>query len=199
VDGDAPRPKLEAAVGLPALRQVGGQVGILDHFRAAIDGDHHAEPFVGGELLDHLERYLGVGLAVVTEEGRVGDLDQRVVHLEVEERADAPFAHLVQATALALGALMGERGERAAVAVGTEGDVRLVGEQHLTRRAIDGRHLPLNEEAEVFQPEPIVLVEEADGRLVVVGAGHHVERQRFAVAPAHRDDLLGVDLEEAHG
>ena len=74
-----------------------GQVGILDHLRAAVDGDDQAELLVGGELLDHLERHLGVGLAVVAEEGRVGDLHERVIDLEVKERADAPLAHLVEA------------------------------------------------------------------------------------------------------
>ena len=34
VDGDAPGPELEAAVGLAALGQLGGEVGILDHLRA---------------------------------------------------------------------------------------------------------------------------------------------------------------------
>ena len=32
---------------------------------------------------------------------------------------------------------------------------------------------------------------------MVLGAGHDVERDRPAVAPAERDDLLGVDLEQA--
>ena len=76
--------------GLAALGQLGREVGILDHLRPAVDRDHDAELLVGRELLDHLERHLGLGLAMEAEERRVGDLDQRVVDLEVEERPDTP-------------------------------------------------------------------------------------------------------------
>ncbi len=89
VDGDAPGPQLQAPLGQAALGQGGREVGVLDHLRAAVDGHHHAELLVGRDLLDHLERHLGAGLAVQAEEGGVGDLHQRVVDLEVEQRPDA--------------------------------------------------------------------------------------------------------------
>ena len=162
--------------GSRRLGQLGGQVGILDHLGPAVDRDDHAQLLVGREPLDHLERHLGVGLAVQAEERRVGDLDQRIVDLEVEERADAPLAHLVQAARRAVRPGRGQRGERAAVAVGAEGDVVPVGQQDLARRAVDRRHLPLDEEPDVLQAEPVVALEEGDRRLVVLGAGHDVER-----------------------
>ena len=160
VDGDAAGPELEAAVGLAALGQLGGQVGILDHLRAAVDSDHHAQLLVGADLLDHLERHLGVGLAVQAEERRVGDLDERVVDLEIEERADAPLPHLVEAARAAVGPGRGQGRQGAAVAVGAEGDAALLGQQDLAGLAVDGRHLPLDEEADVVEAEVVVLGEE---------------------------------------
>ena len=125
-----------------------------------------------------LEGHLGLGLAVQAEEGRVGDLDQRIVDLEVEERADAPLAHLLQAARRAVRAGGRQRGEGAAVAVGAECDVVLARQQDLAAGPVDRRHLPLDEEADVLQAEAVVLLEERDRRLVVLRAGHDVERQR---------------------
>ena len=85
------------------------------------------------------------------------------------------------------------------MAVGAEGDVALLGQEDLARLAVDGRHLPLDEEPDVVQAEVAVLLEEPGGGLVVLGAGHDVERDRPAVAAGEGDDLLGVDLEQAGG
>jgi len=73
------------------------------------------------------------------------------------------------------------------------------GEEDLARFAIDGRHLPLDEEADVFEAELPVLGEEACGGLMVLRARHDVEGGRLAVPPADRHDLLGMNLEEAGG
>ena len=173
-----------------------GQVGVLDHLGPAADLDDDADPLVGVDLLDDLERDLGVGLAVQAEERGVGDLDERVIDLEIEDRADSGRSHLLQARRRAVGPGRGQGGEGAAVAVGAEGEVALVGEQDLARRLVDGRHLPLGEEADALQAEIGVLGEEPGGRLVVLGAGHDVERDRPAVAAAEGEDLLAVDLEE---
>ena len=106
-------------------------------------------------------------------------------------------AHLVQATGRAVRARGGQGGERAAVAVGAEGDTVLGGQQDLARGPVHGRHLALDEEPDVLQPEAVVGLEEGDRGLVVLGAGHDVERQRPAMPAPQRDDLLGVDLEQA--
>ena len=49
----------------------------------------------------------------------------------------------------------------------------------------------------MVEAEVPVVGEGPGRRLVVLGTGHDVERQRLAVAPAQGHDLLGVDLEEA--
>ena len=134
-----------------------------------------------------------------TEKGRVGDLDQGVIHLEVKQGADAPRAHLIQATRSPAWPGSGQGGQGAAVTVRAQGDMAFLGQQHLARFAVHGGHLPLDEEADVVQAEAVVLVEEPGGFVVVLGAGHDVERQRGAVSPAERDDLLGVELEQARG
>jgi hypothetical protein len=136
---------------------------------------------------------------VQAQEGRVGDLDQRIVDLEVEDRADAAPAHLVEATRRAVGAGGCQRLERPAVAVGAERQVALLSEEDPRRFAVDGGHLPLDEEADVLEAELPVLGEEARGGLVILGARHHVQGGRLAVSPADGHDLLGVDLEEAGG
>ena len=89
MDGDAAGPELERPFGHAPAGQLGGQVGVLDHLRTAVDGHDHAQLLVGREPLDDLERHLGVRLAVQADERRVGDPDQRIVHLKVEERPHA--------------------------------------------------------------------------------------------------------------
>src|SRR5579864_801099 len=49
----------------------------------------------------------------------------------------------------------------------------------------------------MLEPETVVILEEPRRGLVILGAGHDVERQVMAVSASQRDDLLGVDLEEA--
>ena len=149
VDGDAASPEFQASLRLPALRQGGRQVGILDHTRAAVHGDDHAQSLVRGELLDDFERHLGIRPAVMAEENGVGDVDERVIDLEVEEGAHPALAHLVETTRRTVGTRLGQGGERSSVAVGTEGDGPFPGEQKLARRAVHGGHLALPEETDV--------------------------------------------------
>ncbi len=146
--------------------------------------------------LDDLERHLGTGLAMQADERGIRDADQRVVHLEVEERADAELSHLVEAARRAAGAGGGQRGERAAVAVGRQRHMIPGRQQHLAGGAVDGRHLPLDEEPDVLEAEPAVSLEEVDGRPVVLGAGHDVQGDPVPMAPGQRQDFFGVDLEE---
>ena len=98
-------------------------------------------------------------------ERRLGNPDQRVIHLKIEERPHAQLAHLFQATGRPVGSRRGQRGERAAMPVRRECDVVLRRQQDLARRPIDGRHLPLNEEPDVLKTEPVVRLEEVDRRL----------------------------------
>ena len=131
------------------------------------------------------------------DERRLGDPDQRIIDLEVEERPHAVLAHLIQAAWRAARAASRQGGEGASVAVGREGDPVFRGQQDFAGGLVDGRHLPLGEEPDVFQAEAVVLLEEVDRRFVVLGAGHDVQRQGPSEAAAQRDDLLGVDLEQA--
>ena len=85
---------------------------------------------------------------------------------------------------------------RAAVAVGRERDPAPLGEQDPAGQAVDGRHLALDEQPQVLDPERLVLVEERRRLGVVLRARHHVQGNRDAVAPPERDHLLGVDLKQ---
>ena len=71
------------------------------------------------------------------------------------------------------------------------------GQENFPGRSIDRRHLPLNEAPQVIQAEAVVGREVVDRGLVVLRAGHDVQGECLAVAPAHGDDLLGVNLEQA--
>ena len=77
----------------------------------------------GSRLAHHLRRHLGAAAAMDAEEAGVADRDQRVVDLEVEDRADPALGHLGECAAPL------ERPDRAAVPVGRERDPAPLGEQ----------------------------------------------------------------------
>ena len=131
------------------------------------------------------------------EESRVGDPDERIIDLEVEESADPARSHFLEAARGAVGPGRCQGHEDPAMAVRRERNMVLRRQQDLPGFQVNGRHLPLREEADVFQAKLIVGPEELDGGLVVLGAGHDVERDDMPVTTSQGDDLLGVDLEQA--
>ena len=128
---------------------------------------------------------------MAAEEDRVRRRRQAVVHLEIADLLDAAPLHVVEHAAL------GERQQRAAVAVRAEEDPVLRDEDEAEVPVERGHHALL-EEPHVLarQAEPGVLLEIVLRRPVGGVAGHDVPRQRAAVAPARGQDALGVDLEE---
>ena len=107
------------------------------------------------------------------EEAGVADRDERVVDLEVEDRADPAVGHLGERAAP-----VERAGSSPAVPVGRERNPVPLGEQDPAGQPVDGRHLALDEEAQVLDAERVVLVEERRRRGVVLRAGHHVQRHR---------------------
>ena len=110
----------------------------------------------------------------------------------------APLAHLVQAARSAVRPGSRQRGERAAVAVGAERELvlaRPAGPCPVARSTAG--IWPWTKNRTCSRPKWSCASKKRDRRLVVLGAGHDVERQRLAVPPAQGDDLLGVDLEQA--
>ncbi len=156
VDRDAPCPEGQVPVRLPAFGKFGREVGILDDLRVPFNADHDADLLVGGELLDHLEREFGVGLAVQAEEGGVGDLNQGVIDLEVEEGPDPAS----RSSSRQLGEPSAGRAARAASVPpcpsGLKARCPFEAEEDLAVGLIDGGQLSLHEESDVFEAEVVV-------------------------------------------
>ena len=92
VDRRVAGPEQQPAVRVGRVRQLVRQVGVLDDAAAAVDQGEDAELLVRVALAIDLGRRLRPQRDVLAEEGRVGDLHQRVVHLEVEDVPDAAVA-----------------------------------------------------------------------------------------------------------
>ena len=89
----------------------------------------------------------------MTDQLGVTDRRKRIVDLQVKQVLDAAATHVIQCAAF------GERGDRPAVAVRTEKEAVLLGEQQPARGRVNGRHRPLaKHEYIVFvQSEPLML------------------------------------------
>ena len=105
---------------------------------------------------------------------RPADRQQRVVHLEGEDRLDARGGHLVERPRRP------QRREQPAVAVGREREPVRGLEQDRPVLAVDGRQRALDDEPHRrgVEPEVAVLGEERPRGGVVLGRGQHVPGQR---------------------
>ena len=121
------------------------------------------------------------------DEQRVEHADDGVVHLGVADLLDATFFHVGDRAAGP------QRFERAAVAVGREGQGVLVFQQHLVRGHVDGGHHGLGEDHHVgrVEAEVVVFLKDRPRVCVVDGAGHHV--------PGHRGAVLLLGLVQVFG
>src|SRR5205807_1704715 len=81
-------------IGLPG--QLTRQVGVFDHRAAAINEDEIAQ-LIGWTLLgDNLGGHLSLSDEVLAEKERIGDVDKRVIHLEIENLLNASPLQAVQ-------------------------------------------------------------------------------------------------------
>ncbi len=115
-----------------------------------------------------------------TDERRLGDANEGIIDLEVKEGLHTLLAHVIQTAWPAFLRMGGQGGQGSAMSVRRKGKAIFRGHENLACRLVKRRHLPLSEKPEPFQAEALVLLEEVDGRLVVLGAGHDVERDGFA-------------------
>ena len=150
---------------------------------AAFDADHVAHLFQWIALRDHLRRHLGIGQNVIADVLRAGDIDQRVIDLEVEQLADAAASSSRRRASRRSSAKaasmppcpLGLSARRSALP------------KHAARRRIHRRHRALAENVQVFgsQPKAIMLGEKAD-RLLVRGrdwSSNRAESARDTAAP----------------
>ena len=193
VNGDATGPQLQAAVRATPGSRLGRQLAVLDDPDAAVDLRRDPELLLRGELRDNLQRHLRDRLDVVAEVGGVGDHYQRVVDLIIKEILNPPPGEVGEVPAGR------ECVQHSAVAVGAGRQAVLGGEEEPSRRAVQRRHGALDEEDHLVrvEPKPLVLIKERPGVGVVFSAGHDVEGQGRVVAPAQREHLFRVDLEQA--
>ena len=183
--------EVELAVRAAAVVHLVRHLRVLDHVEVAVALHDHAEALVGVALRGELEGVLALLERVEADERGVGHVHERVVHLEVEERLHAAFAHVLEAAVRLQG------GDHAAVSVGAHEDAagRLEDDLAVGRHA--GPHALLEEDhVRRVEPEVVVLLEVRHGGGVVRGARHHVERDRRLVAEGEREDLARVEVEE---
>jgi len=89
VNADAACPNLERTVSVAPPGPVVGQVAVLQHPYSAVDLHGVAHLFQGVDLGDHLGGHFRAGQKMVAEKILAGDINQRVIDLEVEELLDA--------------------------------------------------------------------------------------------------------------
>ncbi len=192
VDGNAAILEKQVATGGARLFLGLGQLGVFDDPEAgrAIPRDR-AEPLGGVPLGADLEGELAAASAVEADEGGVGDVDQGIVHLEVEERVDAPAFHVVQH------ALFVEGLQDAAVAIGAREEFAGAFEDQAAVGEQGGQHA-LGEEEDAFRGKAEVGVggEEGAGGAVVGLAGHDIKGDGGAEPALEGGNFAGVDLEE---
>ena len=183
--------EVELAVLRLAVALLVRHLGVLDHAIGLAELHGHPNLLVGIALRAELERILRLLLDVIADERGIGDLDERIVHLEEEHRLDAALLHVRERAGLL------QRREESAVTVGGHEDVPGLIEDDLTVLRHPRPHA-LGEEEDVVgvESEVLVLLEALHGRLVIRLRRHHVERNRRAVADRAREDLARVEVEE---
>ena len=174
------------------LRHVVGQIAILDDHQAAVNVHDIADFLQWVAFGNHLAGHLRSGEDVIADIFGPGDIDQRVVDLEIEQLPDAATAGVGHRAAL------GKRGQHSAVAVGAQGQAIGGVQQDLAGGGIDRRHRALTENVKVFraQAETVVRGQETERLLMRRRTGHQVQRYPHAVPPGHGLQLLDVDLKQ---
>ena len=129
---------------------------------------------------------------MAANEAGIADLHEWIIDLEVKEVFHAAGLQFLDE------ATIGERGERAAVAVGTEEEFARGFQQQPPALAADRGHRSLLKELHLIgrKPEVPVLSEEITGGCVGGRAGHDEEGEGMSVAAAESEDLLRVNLVE---
>ena len=129
---------------------------------------------------------------VQAEENRIGDFDQRVIDLEIEEGFDPSIEQTLQESAA------GQRGKHAAMAIRARKKLMRRIHEELARGQVDRGHGSLLEKVDILfsQAEVALFAEELAGFRIGRWAGHYQKRNRASITILQGPDFLNVDLEE---
>src|SRR5262245_44802877 len=85
MDRDAAGPEAKRAIGVALVRDLGGEVTVLDDLRSAIDADNVADALQRFALGNGKRGHFGLRQNMVAQECGVAHLDQWVIDLEIEQ------------------------------------------------------------------------------------------------------------------
>src|SRR5690625_548976 len=116
MDRDASALENQIAGGVALMGEFGWKIAVFDDEHGFVAGSKDADFFLRIAFWDHLARHLRFFVEVKSEEGRVDDVGERIIDLEIGDRIDSALFHFIDGAAAAKSA------EGAAMSVGRHCD-----------------------------------------------------------------------------